>query len=125
VIKIRLLYTFLTIGTIAIAPFLLSKWSSLPNWVNFWLGDFLFGILLFWATMIFFAHANKQKIALFLVIYCSVVELSQLYHAAWLDALRQTTIGGGILGHHFQWPDLLAYIGGVLFAYLIDKQCFT
>jgi hypothetical protein len=125
VIKIRLLYTFLTIVTIGVAPFLFGKWSSLPNWVSFWLGDFLFGVLLFWATMIFFAPANKRKIAIFLIIYCSVVELSQLYHTVWLDALRKTTLGGGILGHHFQWSDLLAYAGGIFFAYVLDKQCFT
>ncbi len=119
--QIRILYTFLTIATIAVVPFVFRHWSSLPNWVNFWLGDFLFGIFLFWLAMIFFAHANRRKIAFLLMIYCAVVETSQLYHAVWLDALRQTAIGGGILGHHFEWSDLLAYIGGIAFAYAADR----
>jgi hypothetical protein len=123
-IKIRIIYTVLTLVTLGVAPYLFRHWSLLPNWVNFWLGDFLFGVLLFWAAMILFVHANRRNVAIVLMIYCAVVETSQLYHAEWLDALRQTAIGGGILGHHFEWSDLLGYVSGVAFAYWMDRIGF-
>ncbi len=42
------------------------------------------------------------------------VELSQLYHAPWIDSIRQTTLGGLILGFGFLWSDLACYALGVL-----------
>jgi hypothetical protein len=42
-----------------------------------------------------------------------LVELSQLYHAPWIDSVRQTTIGGLILGFGFLWSDLACYASGV------------
>ncbi len=42
-----------------------------------------------------------------------VVELSQLYHAPWIDSIRQTTLGGLVLGFGFLWTDLLCYSVGI------------
>ena len=41
------------------------------------------------------------------------IELSQLYHAPWIDSIRQTTLGGLILGFGFLWSDLACYAAGV------------
>ena len=41
------------------------------------------------------------------------VELSQLYHASWIDSIRHTTLGGLILGFDFVWSDLACYALGV------------
>ena len=43
-----------------------------------------------------------------------VMELSQLYHSPWIDSLRQTRLGGLILGSDFLWIDLVRYSVGVL-----------
>ena len=42
-----------------------------------------------------------------------LVEASQLYHAPWIDAIRQTTLGGLVLGFGFLWTDLICYSVGV------------
>jgi len=41
------------------------------------------------------------------------IELSQLYHAPWIDSIRHTTLGGLILGFGFVWSDLICYAVGV------------
>ncbi|MFO0014337.1 MAG: DUF2809 domain-containing protein [Planctomycetota bacterium] len=41
------------------------------------------------------------------------VECSQLYHAPWIDEIRQTTLGGLVLGFGFLWTDLVCYAFGI------------
>ena len=48
------------------------------------------------------------------------IELGQLYHAPWIDSIRQTTLGGLILGFGFLWSDLACYAVGVGLGVMID-----
>ncbi len=43
-----------------------------------------------------------------------LVELSQLWHTPFLEALRSTTLGGLVLGYGFLWSDLVCYTVGAL-----------
>ena len=49
-----------------------------------------------------------------------VVERSQLYHAPWIDSVRQPTIGGLLLGFGFLWSDLVCYAAGVSLGVMIE-----
>jgi hypothetical protein len=49
-----------------------------------------------------------------------VVEVSQLYHAPAIDALRATFVGALVLGSGFDLRDLAAYALGVASALLLD-----
>jgi hypothetical protein len=51
---------------------------------------------------------------------CVCVEMSQLYHAPVLDALRATQIGALVLGSGFDLRDLVAYACGVVLATLLE-----
>lgn len=42
-----------------------------------------------------------------------LVEISHLYHAPWIDLIRQTTLGGLVLGFGFLWSDLVCYSVGI------------
>ena len=42
------------------------------------------------------------------------IELSQLYHASWIDSSRLTTLGGSVLGFDFNAMDLVRYTVGIL-----------
>ena len=45
---------------------------------------------------------------------CScAIEVSQLYHAPWIDAIRDTRPGALVLGDGFLWSDLACYAAGV------------
>ena len=61
---------------------------------------------------------GRVALAALLVAFC--VELSQLYHAPWIDQLRATRLGGLLLGFSFVGSDLLCYGVGVGIGLLID-----
>jgi hypothetical protein len=117
----RLIYSILTIGIIAIALFFRKTWTYLPNFINIWIGDYLWAIMLYCATMVIFLNFNKKKTSIALIVFCWLIESSQLWHTPWLDAFRNTTFGGLLLGHGFLWSDIMAYTAGVLSAYWIDE----
>jgi hypothetical protein len=56
---------------------------------------------------------STWTVATLAVAFSITVEHSQLYDAAWIDAMRKTTIGGLILGFGFLWSDLTCYSVGV------------
>src|SRR3954464_6144190 len=49
-----------------------------------------------------------------------LIEVSQLYHAPWLDSIRHTTLGGLILGYGFLWGDLACYAVGIGLGVVIE-----
>ena len=48
------------------------------------------------------------------LVFSYLIEISQLYHAPWIDAIRSTALGGLVLGFGFLWSDILCYTVGVL-----------
>ncbi len=54
-----------------------------------------------------------MRVAVTAWLFAFSIELSQLYHSPWLDQIRQTRVGGLILGFGFLWTDLLCYGVGV------------
>ena len=46
-------------------------------------------------------------------LFSLTVELSQLYHAPWIDELRQIRLAALLLGQGFLWSDLMCYVVGV------------
>jgi len=55
--------------------------------------------------------------------YC--IEISQLYHDTWIDAIRGTTLGALVLGHGFLWSDIVAYTVGIVLCSLADFLIFN
>lgn len=53
------------------------------------------------------------------------VELSQLYHAPWIDTIRGFRLGSLVLGSTFNWPDIPADAVEILIAALIDRYWRT
>jgi Protein of unknown function (DUF2809) len=50
-----------------------------------------------------------------------LVEISQLYHAPWIDSIRQTTLGGLVLGFGFLWTDLVCYSVGIALGLVLES----
>ena len=80
----------------------------------------------FWALAVFLLVAllaprvsTLGAAAVALGLSC-LVELSQLYHAPWIDGLRGTTLGGLVLGYEFLWTDLACYTAGVGLGVLLE-----
>jgi glycopeptide antibiotics resistance protein len=67
-----------------------------------------------------FINWSIKKVAVIGILFSFVVEVSQLYHADWIDKIRGTFLGGIILGSSFVWSDLIAYLCGIGFGIIID-----
>lgn len=63
---------------------------------------------------------SRKGVFLISLLFCYFIEVSQLYQASWINNLRNTTIGGLILGHGFLWSDILAYTFGVTIATIFE-----
>jgi len=76
-------------------------------------GDALWALLVFLCLGTAFRRSSTLRIAAGAVCFAWAVELSQLYHDPWIDAIRTTLFGRLVLGAAFNAPDLIAYVIGV------------
>ena len=58
------------------------------------------------------------KLAGITLIFSFGIELSQLYQAPWINAVRETRPGALVLGAGFKWTDLVCYTLGCLMGVL-------
>ena len=91
----------------------------LPHWYVTYAGDF------FWAMLVFFLYALLFHLPTKFVFQIALataylIEISQLFHPAWLEFLRSIRLLGFILGFGFLWSDLIAYTLGISLAAGID-----
>ena len=91
----------------------------LPSWYVTYAGDFLWAMLVFFLYALFFGFSSKISfwVALSTAYF---IEISQLFHPAWLEYLRSIRLLGFILGFGFLWSDLVAYTLGISLAAGID-----
>jgi len=85
-----------------------------------YLGDTLWAMLIFWLLGFVFIRESPFRLALAALLFSYLIEISQLYHAVWIDSIRETTMGALVLGHGFLWTDILCYSIGVGIGYLIE-----
>ncbi len=65
-------------------------------------------------------RASILRVTLVSLAFCFAVEFSQLYHAPWIDSVRNTRLGALALGSIFNAPDLIAYAAGVALGVVIE-----
>jgi len=86
---------------------------ALPGFIAAYAGDTLWALAAFLGFGVLLPRASTRTIAVLAMAFSVAIELSQLYHAPWIDSIRHTTIGGLILGFGFLWSDLACYSLGV------------
>ena len=94
--------------------------TSLPPFLSEYAGDTLWAFLVFLGISALRPDARLWYRGAMALGFAFLVELSQLYHAPWIDAIRSTKIGGLILGFGFLWTDLVCYAVGVGIGILLD-----
>ncbi|WP_305452706.1 DUF2809 domain-containing protein [Bacillus mycoides] len=109
----RLLYAVFTIIVIILGLSSRKFAFALPDLLNGYLGDALWALMIFIGFGFLFPKIETRKLAFISLIFCYGIEISQLYHAEWIDSIRATTLGGLVLGYGFLWSDLVAYTIGV------------
>ncbi|AYF06870.1 MULTISPECIES: DUF2809 domain-containing protein [Bacillus] len=109
----RLLYALFTIVVIILGLSSRKLAFALPQLLNDYLGDALWALMIFTGFGFLFPKIKTKKLAFISLLFCYVIEVSQLYHAEWIDSIRATTLGGLVLGYGFLWSDIVAYTIGV------------
>lgn len=94
--------------------------ARLPGWVGLYAGDALWALLVFWLLSLLRPAWPAWRRAVGAGLFALVIELSQLWQAPWLNALRATTMGALVLGRGFLWSDLACYAVGVLLGWALD-----
>lgn len=94
--------------------------ESLPVVVTAVLPDALWTVMVLAILAFIFPRARSLSLAGGALLISVTVELSQLYHAPWIDMLRSYRLGGWILGFTFLWSDLLWYTFGSMLGLSMD-----
>lgn len=115
----RLLYLILTI-IVMILSILSRKIENLPEIISLYSGDILWSLMVFLIIAFIFNKKSTIFTISWAIIFSYSIEISQLYHAPWIDAIRNTTLGSLILGFGFLWSDLVCYTIGILIGIVID-----
>lgn len=112
--KLRLIYLLL-VPLVIVSAFATRSGSPwIPAFIAEYGGDTL------WAWMVFmvirlvntrWAIWKSTVLALTIAYGC---EISQLYHAPWIDTIRSYRIDVILLGNCFVWSDLVCYTVGIL-----------
>ena len=116
----RIVYIFLTLAVVCLGLLSRKMTAFLPDIINMYLGDALWASMIFLIAGTIFNKWSGKNIAIVSLAFCYAIELSQLYHEVWIDKIRNTTLGGLVLGFGFLWSDLIAYAIGVGLTFSIE-----
>lgn len=94
---------------------------GLPTIFNLYLGNALWGLMVFVLWGFILNNKSSWQVAAVAALFAIIVEMSQLYQAPWFDAIRNTTLGGLILGHTFDLMDIICYLAGIAVGFLSEK----
>jgi hypothetical protein len=90
-----------------------AKFLPLPRFIAAYAGDTLWALLVFLGFGWLFPKHSTTRIALYAALFSLGIEVSQLYHTPWLDALRSNNLAALVLGQGFLWSDLVCYALGI------------
>jgi hypothetical protein len=120
----RSIYILLVATVIAIGLVLHSQLLPMSLPLRKYSGDALWALVAFLGFGFVFPRASTGRVALLAYCFAALVEVSQIYHAPWIDSIRATTLGTLVLGSTFNWPDFIAYAVGVALGALGETLLF-
>jgi len=98
--------------------------NNLPDFLAEHFGDALWAAMVYCLFRVILVKKPIEWSLLLSITFCIVIEVSQLYQANWINAIRGNVIGGLILGKGFLYIDLVRYAIGILAIYLVDKWIY-
>jgi hypothetical protein len=116
----RWCYAGAVVATIALGLASRAWARHLPWWLAKNAGDALYATMMVFAIGWLAPRARTWRIAAAAVAVCFAVELSQLYQAPWIDAVRATLPGRLVLGQGFHGFDLISYLIGAAVGVAVD-----
>ncbi len=120
----RILYSVLIVLVVVLGLSSRAYSKKLPYWIGEYAGDSLWALMVFLMFGFFLITMETKRVAFLTFLFSFTIEVSQLYHAHWIDTIRKTKLGGLILGFGFLWNDLFCYIVGIVIGIIIEKIVF-
>jgi hypothetical protein len=99
--------------------------ADLPAFVAAYAGDTLWAVLAFIVIAVLAPDWPTRRIAILALLASYADEVSQLYHAPWIEAIRNTRLGALTLGYGFLWSDVLCYTVGVALCVLVELLIYA
>lgn len=123
-------YTYAALILVVILLGLASRSYSppLPLAVKEYAGDGLWALATYLTLAFLFPRLPIRSVAAAASLFSLAVEVSQLYHATWIDNIRRMRVGGLVLGYGFLWSDLVCYgvgIGAGVLSELLSVRAFS
>lgn len=120
--RARMVYSIAIIFTILLG-LASRKWASiLPDIVVDHAGDALWAIMIYLGLRIIVVYKRVRYALIGSLLFCYLIECSQLYQALWINEIRRTMLGGLILGKGFLWIDLVRYTLGIGAISIVDSM---
>lgn len=92
----------------------------LPRVIALYAGDCLWALMIYFGCGLILNQLGIAPTILLSLLFCYSIEVSQLYHAPWIDGIRANRFGALVLGHGFLWTDIVCYTFGVMAGAIID-----
>ncbi len=118
----RILYLALALVTVLLGLASRRYRSELPSFFGEYAGDALWATMVYFVAAVVWPRASHRSLGIGAIAFAFCIELSQLYHAPWIDGLRENRWAALVLGQGFLWSDLLCYTAGVGIALAIDAS---
>jgi len=116
----RRIYFGLVLAAILSGLLSRSTLIELPDFLATYAGDAIWALMVFFLTCTIFPMWNTRHIVIVALLFSFGIEFSQLYHAPWIEEIRQIKLGGLILGFGFKPSDLACYSVGITIGAGID-----
>jgi hypothetical protein len=95
--------------------------SMLPLFLARYAGDTLWAAMVFIGIGLLAPRWSSFRVAVIALAGCYFIEVTQFYHAPWIDNLRNLPGVGLVLGYGFLWSDVACYTMGVALGALLER----
>lgn len=121
IMKKRAVYFIITLVVMVMGLLSRKFMFIFPKNIAPYVGDMLWAMMVYFGFRFLLPNFSLLKSFSMAIIFSFAIEISQLYQADWINAIRRTTIGGLILGYGFLWEDIVSYSIGIVIGVIIDK----
>lgn len=91
------------------------------NFIRPYLGD----VIVIWFVYYFiraFVNIRALYVAVFTLLFSFAVEAGQYFKLIYLLGLEESSVARVVIGTSFSWWDIVCYIVGFMFLFLMDKD---
>jgi len=117
--------TYLALIIVIVTLGLFTRSSFMPakdGFIATYAGDVLWAAMVYLIFCVLCPKWSPLKVAIYALAFSFAIEFSQLNQQDWINSIRQTRLGGLVLGFGYQASDLVCYTVGVLLAYFTEVK---